>query len=95
MYTRMKELLEQVLLEFDPKHEKDPNFFDDKISGQHSASTIAHNKEWDRQERVSTRPKRKLKKVTNRALARGGAGDKSNVLPRRKKLSGPKGKLPK
>lgn len=93
----MRELLEQILLEYDPKKETLSATGVAKITNQGNASTRAYNKEWDRQERASKKytPKKKLGKVSNRALARGGASDRSSAGTQGRKLSGPKGKLAK
>lgn len=119
MYTRIRELLEQVLLEFDPKQE---NFGGRKhnrgrtISRQSAAGTTAFLGSTERGDRAmkkannNSNKDRELvfkaaKKADNRQLSRGGeatprverslkVGTKRVDLGKRK-ISGPKGKLPK
>lgn len=87
MYNRLKELLEQALLEFDPNKHPSPNTF--KVRSAEDASHKAASKEMARTRKHSKSSffaKNTVRKVADRALARGAAG---------KKRAGPKGKLPK
>lgn len=85
MYTRIRKLLEQVLLEYDPKAELThigggSNSYPSKAQ---KAAEKASKAEIRRSGKVSGKT---LDKVERRALARGGKATKT---------SGPKGKLPR
>lgn len=91
---KLPEAIQQAILEFDPKKEKKEKLKD--ISPQSNSSTkafLAGVEQENRNKNVFLGLKR-LNKTAARALARGGAGDRSTNSTKEKKLSGPKRKLP-
>lgn len=102
-YSRVKESLAHALLEFDPKHEK-KRTERSSFSKQSDASLNTRILAIRRSDGLAPRPK--VKKEGDRALARGGIATPEKTSdfhskyvtgtnnPKKRKIAGPKGKLP-